>query len=128
VADRLVYLRLLRASLLLGALYDLVFAAAMIFAPQVPSRLLRVPLPGEPFYLWVMAVLLAMLATLYIAAAHDPRRYTAVILVAIVGRLAGAAAFVVAAITRPGLGGLWACAAADAAFGLAHAVLVARQR
>jgi hypothetical protein len=127
VADRLVYLRLLRGSLLLGALYDLVYAAAMVFAPQVPSRLLHVPLPGEPFYLWVMAVLLAMLATLYVAAAQDPRRYTAVVLVAIVGRLAGAAAFVVAAL-RPGLGGLWVCAAGDAAFGVAHGVLVARQR
>src|SRR5438045_5048517 len=99
----------------------------MVFAPQVPSRLLHVPLPGEPFYLWILAILLGMLATLYVSAAHDPRRYTAVVVVAIVGRLAGAAAFAVAAL-RPGLGGLWACAVGDGAFGLAHLVLLQRQR
>jgi hypothetical protein len=128
VADRFVYLRLLRASLVLGALYDVLFALAMVFAPQVPARLLDLPLPGEPFYLWVLAVLLIMVATLYVVAAQDPRRYSAVVVVAIVGRLAGAAVFALAALGKPQLHGLWACAAGDAFFGVAHALCWARQR
>jgi hypothetical protein len=125
---RFAYLRLLRGSLLLGALYDLAFAAAMVLAPQVPARLLRLPLPDERFYLWVLAVLLAMLAALYLTAAQDPRRYSAVVVVAAVGRCAGAAAFAAAALDRPELDGLWVLAAADLALGLAHAVLWKGQR
>jgi hypothetical protein len=125
---RFAYLRLLRGSLLLGALYDLAFAAAMVLAPQVPARALRLPLPDERFYLWVLAVLLAMLAALYLTAAQDPRRYSAVVVVAAVGRCAGAAAFAAAALDRPELDGLWVLAAADLALGLAHAVLWKGQR
>ena len=72
--NRFFYLHLLRASLVLGALYDLGFAALMVLAPQVPSRLLSLPLPGERFYLSLLAVLLTMLALLYLVAAEDPRR------------------------------------------------------
>lgn len=127
MADRFVYLLLLRWSLVLGAIYDLAFAALMVLAPGVPARLLGVPLPGQPFYLWVMAVLLGMLATLYLLAARDPRRYSGVVVVAIAGRLAGAAAFAIAALGTAALAGLWWCAGADAAFGVAHAVLRPRQ-
>ena len=125
---RFAYLRLLRGSLLLGALYDLAFAAAMVVAPQVPARLLRLPLPDQRFYLWVMAVLLAMLAALYLTAAQDPRRYSMVVVVAAIGRCAGAGAFAAAALDHPELDGLWVLAAADLAFGLAHAVLWRGQR
>jgi heme/copper-type cytochrome/quinol oxidase subunit 1 len=125
---RFFYLRLLRGSLVLGAVYDLAFAAIMVLAPQVASRALRLPLPGERFYLWVMAVMLAMLAALYLKAAQDPRRYSAVVLVAAAGRCAGAAAFAAAALHRPELDGLWVLAAADLVFGVAHAVLWKGQR
>jgi len=74
-----------------------------------------------------MAVLLGMVATLYLLAAQDPRRYSGVVAVAIVGRLLGAAAFAVAALGSAALAGLWYCAGADAAFGVAHAVLRPRQ-
>lgn len=125
---RFFYLRLLRGSLVLGAVYDLAFAAIMVLAPQVASRALRLPLPGERFYLWVMAVMLVMLAALYIKAAQDPRRYSAVVVVAAAGRCAGAAAFAAAALDRPELDGLWVLAAADLVFGVAHAVLWKGQR
>jgi hypothetical protein len=128
VTRRFVYLRLLRGSLLLGATYDLLFAALMVLAPELPARLLRLPLPGEPFYLWVLAVLLVMLAALYVKAAQDPRRYSAVVVVATVGRCAGALAFAAAAFDHPQLAGLWPLAAADLAFGLAHGFLWSRQR
>ena len=126
--NRFFYLRLLRASLVLGALYDLGFAALMVAAPQVPVKLLALPLPGERFYLSLFAVLLSMLAALYLAAAEDPRRYSAVVVVAALGRCAGAAAFALAAFGRPDLAGLWPLAAADLAFGMAHGLLWKLQR
>lgn len=122
-ARRFLFLRLLSASLVIGALYDLGFALLMTLAPAATAQLLALPLPGERFYLWLIAVLLIMLAALYLQAAHDPRRYSAVILTAIVGRLAGALAFTIAAWGRPELGGLYPLAAADLLFALAHAAL-----
>ena len=89
-------LALLRASLVAGAVYDLAFAVLMVAAPAVPARIFDLPLPplpGGAFYLWILAILLAMLALLYLAAAHDPRRYSAIIAVAIGGRMVGALAF-----------------------------------
>jgi hypothetical protein len=117
-AQRFRMLRLLRATLVAGALYDLAFAALMVAAPEAAARAFGLPLPGQRFYLWLLAVLLAMLAALYLKAAHDPRRYSAVIAVAIAGRLAGAVAFTLAALGRPELSTLYSLAAADAAFGL----------
>ncbi len=112
--------RWLSWSLVAGALYDLIFAVIMVAAPQIPARVLNLPMPGETFYLWLMAIFLVMLASLYLAAAINPRRYSAVIAVAIGGRIAGAVAFLVAAGGRPELSGLYPLAAADAAFGIAH--------
>lgn len=124
-AYRFRLLALLRGSLVLGAIYDLAFALLMVVAPGVPARLLDLPLPPLPegaFYLWVMAVLLAMLAALYLLAARDTRRYSGIVAIAIGGRLLGGIALGIAALRGPGLEGLYPLAAADAAFGLAHAV------
>lgn len=122
LARRFLFLRLLRASLALGALYDLGFAFAMVFAPWIAERSFGLPQPGERFYLWLMAVFLAMLAALYLVAARDPRRYTAIVLVGACGRIAGGVAFLAAATGRPDLAGLLPLAAADLGFGVAHAV------
>lgn len=123
-ARRFRLLTILRASLVAGAVYDLLFAVAMLVAPGIPARILLLPLPPLPqgaFYLWIMATLLLMLALLYLAAAHDPRRYSAIIAVAIGGRMLGALAFVAAALRDPSLSGLYPLAAADFAFGAVHA-------
>lgn len=117
-------LALLRASLAAGALYDLGFAVLMVVAPEVPARLFNLPLPPLPrgaFYLWILATLLTMLALLYLAAAYDPRRYSAIIAVAIGGRTLGALAFFLAVLLGPDLNGLVPLAVADLAFGAAHA-------
>jgi hypothetical protein len=117
-------LGLLRASLVAGAVYDLGFALLMVVAPAVPARLFGLPLPPLPrgsFYLWILATLLAMLALLYLAAAYDPRRYSAIIAVAIGGRVVGSLVFLAAALLGPDLRGLLPLAAADFAFGAAHA-------
>lgn len=123
-ARRFRLLSVLRTSLIAGAVYDLGFALAMVAFPELPARILNLPLPPLPqgaFYLWIMATLLFMLALLYMAAAHDPRRYSAIIAVAIAGRLVGALAFTAAAATGSGLSGLYPLAAADLLFGAAHA-------
>jgi hypothetical protein len=121
-ARRFRALVLLQTSLAAGALYDLVFAALMVAAPGLPARVLGLPLPGEPFYLWILATLLAMLAALYVLAARDPRRYSGVIAVAIAGRTAGALAFAWAALKEPALArGLLPLAACDFFLGLAPA-------
>lgn len=121
-AHRFLWLRLLRLSLVAGAAYDLGFAAIMVLAPGLPARLLGLPLPGEAFYLWLMAILLSMLAALYLLAAHDPRRYSGIIAVAVGGRLLGAVAFALAAQGRPDLGGLYPLAGADLALAASHAI------
>lgn len=124
-ARRFRFLAWLRGSLVAGAVYDLVFALLMVAAPGVPARLLDLPLPPLPegaFYLWILAVVLAMLAALYLLAARDTRRYSGIVAVAIAGRLLGGLVLGLAALRGPGLDGLWLLAAADAAFGLAHAL------
>lgn len=123
-ARRFRFLALLRGSLVLGAVYDLGFALLMVAAPGVPARQFGLPLPPLPegaFYLWVMAVLLSMLAALYLLAARDTRRYSGIVAVAIVGRIAGGIAMAAAGL-RTGLDGLYPLALADLGFGLAHAV------
>jgi hypothetical protein len=113
------FLTLLRASLLLGALYDTVFAALMVLRPDALATSFALPLPPA-FYLHLTAVLLLMLAAAYVLAARDPRRYSGVVAVAAGGRLLGAVALGLAAL-RPEWSGLALPAAADAAFGIAHA-------
>lgn len=122
ISRRFLWLRLLRGSLVAGALYDLAFAVLMVAAPGLPARWLSLPLPGEAFYIWLIAVLLGMLALLYLAAARDPRPYSAIILTAILGRAAGAAVFGLAASHRPDLAGLWPLAGADLGFAFFHAL------
>lgn len=113
----------LQASLVAGAVYDLLFAFLMVAAPGLPAQLLRLPLPGEAFYLWLLAILLAMLAAIYLLAAHDPRRYSGVIAVAVAGRILGSLAFAWAAFREPHLArGLLPLAACDLLLGLAPAV------
>lgn len=121
-AQRFRWLAVLRGSLAVGALYDLGFAGLMVAAPQVPARIFALPLPAAAFYLWLIAVLLAMLAGMYLLAAKDPRRYSGVIAVAILGRTAGAAALAAAAWTHPEWSGLYPLAAGDLAFALIHTV------
>jgi hypothetical protein len=123
-ARRFHLLSLLRGSLIAGAVYDFAFGVLMVVSPETPARILNLPLPPHPegsFYLWIMATLLTMLAALYLAAAHDPRRYSAIIAVAIGGRLLGALVLLIAGLRGPDLAGLYPLAAADFAFGAVHA-------
>ena len=124
-ARRFRFLTLLRASLVLGALWDVAFALLLAFAPEASARVFELPLPPLPegaFYLWVLGVLLLMLAALYVLAARDPRRYSGILAVAIGGRVLGGLVLLLAAAGGGrGVPGLYPMAAADLAFGISHA-------
>jgi hypothetical protein len=120
-AHRLLYLRLLRASLAAGALYNLGFAGSLATAPAAASRRLGLTPPAEPVLPAVLAVTFTLLAALYLVAARDPRRYSAVVAVAIAGRLAGAVVLAAAAGLHPQLANLYPAAAVELTLGLAHA-------
>ena len=110
--------RLLSWALVLGAAYDIFFALLLFTIPDRASRWFGLPLAEPRFYIRLLAILLVMLGAAYLAAAHDPERYRAVVWTAALGRLAGAALF---AVEAPILPTLWPLAAGDAAFGLATA-------
>lgn len=111
----------------LGAAYDAVFAAAILFALRPAASLLRLDVPDEPVYLRLCAVLLFMLAAMYAAAARDPVRHVVVVQVAGWGRIAG---FVLLTWTgaRRGVPTYVLLGLADLAFGVVHLALLARAR
>jgi len=116
-------LRALAGSLVAGAVYDFLFAASMLVAPGLIARTLILPLPGEAFYLRVLAVLLTIAGAVYLVAARDPRRQRALVGIAIAGRCAGFVVMAGSAIGRPELAGLWVPALGDLAFSLLHVAL-----
>jgi hypothetical protein len=123
-ARRFRFLTLLRASLVLGALWDIAFALLLAFAPEAAARVFELPLPPLPegaFYLWILGVVLLMLAALYLLAARDTRRYSGIVGVAIGGRILGGLVLLFAALRPLGVPGLVPMAAADLGFGIAHA-------
>ncbi len=107
-------------SLRAGAVYDAAFAVLFVAFPGWISTAFRLPLPGERFYLWLIAVFLLSLAGLYLLIARDPSRYRDFVRLAIAIRLLGAAVIAAAALGRADLASLYAIAAGDLAFGLAH--------
>lgn len=116
-------LRPLALSLRIGAAYDLAFALAFVAAPEAIGGLLGLPLPGERFYLWLVAVLLALLSGFYLLVARDPARHRELVWMTVLGRAAGAAVLALAAIGPSHLAGLWVPAAGDLAFAVVHGVL-----
>lgn len=113
--------RWLRASLVLGALYNLVLAAALLAAPGRVCAWLAVPPPAEPFYLALAGVFLAMFAGCYLLTASDIRRYFDLVAIFILGRLAAAVVFAWFAWKEPQLSNLFLLAAMDAVLAVFHA-------
>ncbi len=113
----------LALSLRIGAAYDVALALAFVAAPGSLAVTLGLPLPGERFYLWLVALLLSLLAGFYLLVARDPARHRELVWMTVLGRAAGAAVLAIAALGRPDLAGLWAPAAGDLAFAIAHALL-----
>jgi hypothetical protein len=86
--------RALGVSMAAGGLYDLAFAVAILGFLRPAASLLGLAVPAEPVYLRLVGILLAMLGTVYLHAAVDPRRRVPIVLVAAVGRVGGAVLFV----------------------------------
>lgn len=116
------YLRWLKISLIAGAVFDLILAAIMVFAPEIPAKLFELRPPGDDFYLWLIAVFLTMLAAFYFYAAYDPQAYAGNIKVAIIGRTAGFVVMVIGAIKDPTLWGLYVMGSCDLFFAVLHAI------
>ena len=119
---RFFYRRALQFSLGLGGIFDLSLAFVLAIAPSFAEETFSVPPPGESFYIRILAVLLATLAALYLLAASDVRRYSGIVLIAIVGRLLAACVLALAAVGRPDLAGLWPLAVTDAVLGISHSL------
>lgn len=87
-------IRALRWSLILGALVDLTGAIPLLFAPTVTARWLGVPVEGTlDFWPTYASVFLYVLPLVYLVSAINPQRTLAMIAVAIIGRLMGAAVY-----------------------------------
>lgn len=114
---RFLYLRLLRIVLVVGGLYDLLFAFLLAIAPEIPSRALGVPTSDPGFLSPLMPVFLLMIGFLAVVAAREPRRYSAVIAATIGGRLLGAFVLAAAAWERADLQGLWFLVGANVLLG-----------
>jgi hypothetical protein len=114
-------LRPLAATLIAGALWDFAFALGLVLAPGWLHATLSLPLPGEPFYLRVIAALLVIAGGFYWITARDPRSRRPYVAMAIAGRVGGFVALGASAIGRPELAGLWIAAGGDLLFAVAHA-------
>ena len=82
--------RRLRVSMVAASVYDGAFAVVNLAFPEWGSRMLGVPLPAETIYLRFTGIFLIMLALFYLLPAIHPGRYLGNVVVAIVGRTAGA--------------------------------------
>ena len=109
----------LKYTLIFGAVYDIVFAAAMVLIPEFSAGLLNIRLPGESFYLWLIAVFLCMLAAFYLFAAYDPQAYRGNIQIGIVGRTCGFLVIMYAAYLDPTMPGLYLLAFGDLSIAIA---------
>jgi hypothetical protein len=115
--------RALAVSLRVGALYDFVFAGLMLAAPDALEGAFALPLPGEAFYLRLLAILLTMAGVTYLIAARDPETFRPLVTLAVVARFAGAVALAASAFGEPRLAGLWGPALGDFGFAVVHAAL-----
>lgn len=82
--------RRLRVSMVAASIYDGAFAVVNLAVPEWGARVLGIPLPEETVYLRFTGVFLILLALFYLLPAIHPGRYLGNVVVAIVGRTAGA--------------------------------------
>ena len=82
--------RILRMTMLVGAIYDLVFGVPILLFPARLAPLINLAMPKEEIYLRLCGVFLIMVAFFYYLAFRDLERYLGNVAVAIVGRGLGA--------------------------------------
>ena len=81
-------------ALAVGAAYDAIFAVLILAFAEPVAGLLGLSLPADPIYFKLNAILLLILAALYLAAAREPERYRLVAPISGAGRVAGFVFFV----------------------------------
>lgn len=72
-----------------GALYDFIFAVAILFFSGPAARLMGLEPPTELIFFRMNGILLILLAGIYSLATLAPERYQAVVRVAAAGRFLG---------------------------------------
>jgi hypothetical protein len=113
--------------MVLAAIYDAVFAFAILFFTAPAGRLLGLSLPDDFVYLRFNGVFLLMLAGMYVLPAAHPRRYRGIVSVAVLGRFAGFL-YLGWVWFGGGSGTFGWLALADLIFSVLHAVLLVRAR
>jgi uncharacterized membrane protein len=83
----------LRAVLIVGAVYDILFGIPILAFPEPLANLLGLALPEQQVYLRLNGLFLLILAGFYLVTAVDPGRRLGFVAVAIAGRAAGAVYF-----------------------------------
>lgn len=81
--------RRLGLMLAIGAVYDLVFAVAILVLARPAAAILGLPLPDDRVYLQLNGIFLLILGAIYLAASRDPGRYSAVAPISAAGRVLG---------------------------------------
>lgn len=81
--------RRLGLMLAIGAVYDLVFAVAILLLATPAAAILGLPLPNDRVYLQLNGIFLLILGAIYLAASRDPGRYPAVAPISAAGRVLG---------------------------------------
>ena len=114
-------------SMAVGAAYDAAFALAILLFLDPAGALLRIPVPADPLYLRFAALLLLILAAVYVLPAREPRRYQGVVAVAAGGRFLGCL-FLAWAHRRGAPAAFLGLALGDLGFAVLHAVLLRSAR
>jgi len=92
------FLRIVRVTMLAGALYDAAFALPILVAPESLARLLGLPMPDQEIYLRFTSVFLLGLAVFYLMPVLHPGRYLGNVVAAGVVRALGAVFLVTAVV------------------------------
>jgi len=118
--------RWLRVGMAAGSLYDLAFAVVLLFLPGIGADFFGIPMPAEQIYLRFIGVFLAILALFYMLPVIQTGLYLGNVVVAILGRSAGALFMFVAVWVYGQPQAFALLGAGDLAFALLHLYFLAR--
>lgn len=117
--------KILRAVLVGVAAFDLIQGLLILFAPRLVSAMLKLPLPAEMFYIWLVGMLQIGLALSYLIGGISPVRHIGNIVLAAAMRLATAVLLIVIGMTQ-GLSIFTYMGLAEILIGLSHALYAIR--
>lgn len=86
------------AIFMAAAIYNFVWGAVAVLAPDAIFRLLNIPAPTDTALWQCIGMMVGVYALGYWLAARDPRRYGAFILIGLLGKVFGPLGFLMAAI------------------------------